>query len=729
MAEKKTLLQSLLIEIGTEEIPANYLAYADLERQEFLRSRFLQAFEAINDPRSFEMGELEIYLTPRRMVFYLPRVRFNARAQKETVAGPPKDKAYDARGKPTPMLEGFCRSKGIGTGDIQVLQIKGKECVGFIKRVKPRPLERRAQELLRGFADRLTFPKLMIWDDSGFKFPRPVRSLLCLVDDRPVKVRLGGLVSGVKIRLFSAGRRKTAAVSGARGYFRVLKSHGVIWDQAKRRAKIEEALRMLTRQCGGHYAAQAGLLDEVTFLTENPVCLAGKFDQTYANLPAEVLTSSLSKSQRLFSVRNKKGAHLPFFVAVLDGRPRECPKVLGTIAAVLKAKLQDSRFFFDEDMKLYGTGGGAPGSSEGVGKLKREFERLLFLKGAGSMAQKTVRMAEAGEALSDGWGLNADERKVLAEAVSLAKTDLLTHMVGEFPELQGTIGGCYLRTAAGNRMGPVAQAVAEHYLPVSPEGVLPSTRAGGALSILDKADLIVACFAMGKVPSSSQDPYALKRSLTGILRIVSETGINVRWQPLCKKLLSLLREQKTGPKIDEAGCLERLRAFYGERAFQFYEAKGFDRDMVEAVLASAPDDMRDAADRLKSLSGIRKRPAFVRAVKILERTTNILKGAEGFTPSAVRSDLIETGEEKALWGRLTEAEARIRKTAADADYVNATNLYADAFFDILHAFFDKVLVNVEDPEVRQNRLSLLSAVRSVYADGVADLSRIRIEAD
>lgn len=720
----------LLIEIGAEELPANYLAYGDQNNQHLFRENFKSAFDALNASGAMILGEVRIFLTPRRITVDA-EFTFDPKPVREEVYGPPADRAYAPDGKPTPMLEGFLKSKGASLKDIVKLDNKGKPCVGFVRSIQPPAPAKIVGEWVTAFVKKLTFPKLMWWDDSGFTFPRPVRSLLVLLDDRPVPCSLGAVKSASRTMIFRNGERRTFPVAGTKGYYALLAKHGVIYDQLERRDQIKKQITQITAKSGGAPSAQDGLVEEVTYLTECPVAITGTFDIGFAELPKKVLESGLSKSQRLFSVYGKDDRHLPFYIGFLDGASRNPKAVIQTVGAILRAKLQDARFFFEEDLKLYLAQGDSRRS--GLGKLQEDLKNLQYLKGAGSMAQKQERLLAAAKEVAAAWGIDEPSRQNALEAIALCKVDLLTQMVGEFPELQGIAGGFYLNEAGKHADSKVrysvgtARAIGEHYLPTSPDSPLPTTAAGAALSILDKADIIAVCFALNKLPSSSQDPYALKRALAGILRTATAKGLRVQWDDLMRALLTALKNQKLAEDFDVEATLKKLRAFYAERTQYFYENQGVNREIAESVLEVRTGDILDVARRIEALKKVAGTEAFAQTVKVLQRTTNIVKNAKEKVSGEPEERLLAEPVEKELFAAYTAKKAQIAQSIAQGEFAPAVSLYAHAFFDILHRFFEQVLVNAEDPAVRTNRLRLVASVRGLFADHFADLSKIRAQ--
>jgi len=308
----------LLLEIRTEEMPASYLAYADDAQNDLFRKAFGEVFSELTRDFAGRWRRLDVFLTPRRVVLHCQGLSLSGAAIREPVYGPSLSAAYTQDGKPTAAFRGFVKSKGIKPQDVVELEHRGKRCVAYWKVQKPPSLKDLLAACLPAFLNKLSFPKTMQWDNSGLSFPRPIRSILCLLDNKPVSLRLGNLVSGNKTYDFQRGIRRSIRVKGISHYFQVLRQWTVTLDAAKRKGEIEKQVKQLTKKRGGTYVRNAALLDEVAFLAERPVAVLGSFDRSFSELPREVLRASLAAKQRLFSIVNASGNHLPYFIGILD---------------------------------------------------------------------------------------------------------------------------------------------------------------------------------------------------------------------------------------------------------------------------------------------------------------------------------------------------------------------------------------------------------------------------
>ncbi len=709
-----------LIEIGTEELPANYLVFGDKNNQAFFRSKFMQTLKDCDDANAYAFERLDIHLTPRRIILDGNLV-LEATAKKDLIYGPPEDRSYDSNGKPTPVLEGFLKSKGINVSDIYIAENKGKRCIAYEFVIKPKQIKTLLDEVICTWLRELVFPKLMWWNESSLRFPRPIRTCLAFVDNKQFKLQLDKSVEQGVTRVIVNANRKSIKPTSPTVYWNALAKHHIKHKPSDRRKLIESGVQKFVAKSKGTSICQDDLIDEIVFLTENPVCVSGEFDREYADLPAEVLTSSLSKSQRLFSVKNKFGKHLPFFIAVLDGDLKSKISVKKTIASILKAKLQDSHFFYEEDCKLYS------GKNGGVQKLQTDLEKLQYIKGIGTVADKVKRLQHISIAISQEWELSNQTLLDMQTCFSLYKTDLLTQMVGEFPDLQGIAGGYYCSHIPGGITEDIGMAVKEHYLPTSIDGPLPKSHLGAIVSLLDKLDLVIACFALGKIPTSSQDRYGLKRAMTSVLRIAKEFRIDIDWKKIALIFIDYMQINNIDSSGDVKAAIVKLNTFYLERSSFYFEGLGFDRSLTQAVLESGDASFLSILDRLTALSNCKQSESFKAAQKIVERTSNLLKGAKDFRVCEVNENMFEQASERDLFMAYKENERCILESIKMGDFQKATSLYAEAFNAILHAFFEQVLVNVDDINIRLNRLNLLENIRALYVNGIADLSKFKLD--
>lgn len=707
---KKTVLipRDVLLEIGSEELPATNLA-------DIFQNNAVNPLEAaarkVFEAHRVQIASLRVYATPRRLVFHATGVAAQQASRDILTRLLTRQESLDTDGKPTEKLLTILKHRG-GTIEQTVTQeSNGKEYL-FLKKAEPvRPTAAVLPDVLAEIVKGLAFPKNMYWNDSGFHFPRPIRWLVGLYGSKPVTFRVADLRSKPETVFFCKSRRARAAVKDTAAYFRLLSKRGVILDQFERKRRVQMLLEKLAKPLGGRIYDDPFLLNEVTYLVETPEGLAAPFSREFLDLPLEVLTVSMARKQRLFGLVDAAGRVQPSFLAILDGRATDKQKkrISRNMEGILRAKLQDSLFFYREDQKVT------------LEKKRPELAGLVFLKNAGSMLEKSERLVRLCAPFARHAGLDAQETRDLERAAYLCKSDLLTQMVGEFPELQG-ITGRYYALAHGESSG-TATAIGEQYLPRTAADPLPSARVGCALSALDKIDLITACFGLGLEPTSSLDPYGLRRSAAGVMKIAVEKGIELSVPALVDASLEELSRYVAEDKRKAAR--PKLIAFFKDRFKAVLTDRGYREDLIEAAMASRFDSPAETARRIETLSELASGSDFLQASKVVERTSNILKGNKLQLPGELRADLLREDLEKRVYELFRDRADGIRRAADSGDLSQATSLYARAFFAILEQFFEQVFVNHDDLEVRTNRLALLKGIRDLYTEKIADLSKIK----
>jgi len=451
-----------------------------------------------------------------------------------------------------------------------------------------------------------------------------------------------------------------------------------------------------------------GLLDEVTGLVERPVSLAGGFDPKHLVLPREVLLASMAKSQRVFAI-DANNTLLPKFVAILEGAPKRTDKVRQVIERILNARLADSLLFWADDHNRLP-----------LERMAEGLSGIAFHERLGSMAEKSIRLRALSEPLAEAWRLTDEERQQLRKACQLAKADLVSHMVKEFPTLQGVVGKYYAKDSGES--AAVATALEEQYLPSGER--LPLSLIGSALAILDKFDTLTSYFALGIVPTGDQDPFGLRRAAQGIVEVAWKVHRPLPLAALCRTSSSLEPLRSAKP-TESAAVIQRVQRYLFERLYTFSWAAPVPSDCIDAVLASAGDDLIDAMDRITTLQRLAGHPALLKAAKVIERTRNILRGAKLSQPQVDPARLKEPLEQQ-LWEVYRSNESRLTGLTQQKAYAEATILFGELFFEPLHRFFDQVLVNVPEESLQQNRLALMKAIHALYTARIADLSKLTL---
>ncbi len=681
----------LLVEIGTEELPAAYLPG--------LIEQLREETNALFTAQGLSFKEIQSFGTPRRLVLLVRQLDGLQRKPGEEIRGPSKQASYDAQGRATPALAGFLRSQGGTLDDTKVVASPKGEYVYFMKGPTAIPTIQVLPALLPQLIGKLRAPKTMRWDGSGVRFARPIRWLLALYGTAPVKCSLGALVSSPRTWVGLPKRPRAVAVRSADQYLAALKQAGVILDHTRRRAWIEQEVARIAKRSRGQTAPEMvshGLLDEVAFLVEQPVSLPGSFDRKYLALPRELLLASMAKYQRIFAIESS-GTILPQCIAILDGKPTRPQEVRAVIERILNARLADSLMFWGDDHKRLP-----------LEQMARGLSGVTFHEKLGSMADKTQRLCALSEPLSQAWGLTTEERERLRRACTLAKADLVSTMVKEFPTLQGVIGKYYAKDSGEAQ--PVAEAIEEHYLPVGDR--LPKTLLGSALAIIDKYDTLVSYFGLGITPTGDQDPFGLRRAAQGIVEVAWKVH-----RPLPLEALLPKTQSRVGPQV---------KRYLFERLYTFaWPSPAPSADCIDAVLSSPCDDLIDAMDRIATLRRLSRDPGLLKAAKVIERTRNILKGGTLKQPEVDPARLQEPLERQ-LWEVYQSKAPQVTQLMQDRSYAEATTLFGELFFEPLHEFFDHVLVNVPDGALQQNRLALMQAINTLYTGRVADLSKLSI---
>jgi glycyl-tRNA synthetase beta chain len=689
----------LLFELGTEELPAAYLpgltALLKAEAEQLLQASHL-AFR-----RAASFG------TPRRLALVVRGLAPVQRTPGEEVRGPSKQASYDKAGKPTPALLGFLRSHGGTLNQVKLISSQKGEYVYLVKPPRTTPTAKILPALLPRLVDSLRAPKTMRWDASGVRFARPIRWLLARYGARPIRCSYGRLTSGSRTWVGGPVRPRSVSVTSVDGYLRALKRAGVILNPDERRARIERTLATLAAR---HRAIPApemvshGLLEEVTCLVERPVPLVGGFDPRYLELPREVLLASMAKYQRVFAIESR-GKIVPRFVAILDGAPRRPQGVGEVIERILNARLADSLLFWEHDRK------------RSLQALNQDLGGVTFHEKLGSMHDKMLRLCSLSGVLSQMWGFTPQETETLSQACEFAKADLVSTMVKEFPTLQGIIGKHYARAAGTSEV--VAQAIGEQYLPLGE--AMPRTLMGQALAILDKYDTLASYFSIGIEPTGDQDPFGLRRAAQGIVEVAWAVHRPLPLQQLFGKW------QTAAPfATGRADAAVRIHRYLFERLYTFaWPAPKPSADFIDAVLSSPCQDLVDVMDRIQSLRRLDGKPGLLKAAKVIERTRNILKGAT-VRQHQVESNRFTEGPERRLWELYSSNKERVERLAQEKSYDEATVVFGDVFFAPLHEFFDRVLVNVPEEPLRENRLALMQAINTLYTERIADLSKLTV---
>ncbi len=695
----------LLFEIGTEELPAAYLPG--------LISQLKAEAKHLFDQNHVSCQSIQTFGTPRRLVLYVKGLATLQEKPGEEVRGPSKQAAFDSSGKPTQALLGFFKSQNCPLKETKIVETpKG----AYVYALQPATATETVKLLpgwLAQILGKLRSPKTMRWDASGVRFARPIRWLIARFGKSVLRVTYGNLTSGPKTRLGRPQELRSVAIPSIEGYFSTLKRAGVILNQEERQQAIERTVARAAKAFRGVIAPemiQYGLLEEVAFLTENPQSLIGTFDKKYLELPRDVLLASMAKHQRVFAVESA-GKLLPRCIAVLEGQAKKPADVRAIVERILNARLADSLLFWNNDRK------------RSINQMAVDASGVTFHEKIGSMAEKTKRLTGLSPVLEKSWGLSHEQAGHLKRASQLAKADLVSTMVKEFPTLQGTMGKYYAQAA--NDSNEVAVAIEEHYLPLA--GKLPRSLVGGALAILDKYDTLSSYFSLGIMPTGDQDPFGLRRAAQGIVEVAFAIKKPLPLQALFEARAAL---GALGDPAQKEVLRQKIQTYILERLYTFEWPKPApSNDCIDAVVElyrNKPcEDLTDAMRRIQMLHKLRNDASFIKAAKVIERTRNILRSAKPFE-GAVQPDLLKESPEQALWDAYNKSRDRLHSLIENQSYDKATQEFGEVFYEPLHLFFDKVMVNAEDAALKRNRLALMRTIQTLYTDRVADLSKLTL---
>ena len=682
----------LLLEIGTEEIPARFLPPVMQEMAESLRKRLQQA--------RISVGEIIPSATPRRLALVARDLADGQAVAVQEIIGPPKAKAFDAAGKPTPAALGFAKGQGVAVSDLIEVDTPRGVYLGVSKSAAGRTTAECLPEILPEIIMGLSFPKSMHWGSLHVTFARPIHWVLALFAGKVVPFTLADVTSGA----VTYGHRflgpQAITVQDAASYVAQLQKAHVIVDPAARRAHLEKELAQAAASVSGEVVPNPGLMEENTFLVEYPSVVVGSFDQKFLALPDEVLITSMREHQRYFSLRGKDGKLLPHFIAVNNTLTRNPDVVRQGHQRVLRARLSDAMYFYGVDSKT---------------PLENRVEALkgvMFHSLLGTSYEKMERFRELAVWLARKLAPELEDK--VRRAATLAKADITTEMVGEFPSLQGVMGEKYSLLTGEDP--EVATALFSHYLPRHAEDILPGDLVGALVSLADRIDTICGLFGVGLNPTGTADPYGLRRHALAIIRTLRAQQIHLDLPEFVGRALELLQ-----PKISrslEDTALDVLD-FFQNRLQNLLLAEGFSQETVAAVLAAGGGEVVDAVDKVQALEEIRKSPDFPALAVAFKRVINISRGAEA---GEVEELLLEYPEERLLLEATMVMEGEVSAALKNRDYPAACKALANLRGPV-DAFFEKVMVMAEDERVRRNRLSLLARISATFLQ-MADFSRI-----
>ncbi len=689
-------MSTLLFEIGTEEIPAGFLAPALKQFQE----NFIRKAASL----ALSHGPVRTLGTPRRLVLMVEGLAVRQADIREEIMGPSVKAGLDAPGRPTKAAEGFARSKGADVADLKVVRTEKGEYLVLVREVPGRDAHELLPEMLEQLLLEFSFPKSMRWGSNTTPFARPIQWLLALHNDSIVLFSHDGITSSNTTRghRFMAGG--TFVVESFAGYEEQMRKAFILVDPEKRREEvlvtIAEAASSSNVLADAHVAIDEDLVDTVTNLVEYPFGVCGSFDKKFLQVPEDVLITSMREHQKYFPVRNAQGCLLPGFVAVNNTRVTDTAVTRKGHERVLRARLEDALFFFNTD--------------KGVRLEQRikDLNGIIFQAKLGTMLEKTERIVKLTRNLAE--ILAPESLRDACRAAVLSKADLLTNMVGEFPSLQGVMGEAYAGLEGENRT--VSLAIREQYMPKRAGAELPSSEAGALIGLADRLDTIAGCFGIGQIPTGTADPFGLRRLALAVLHIIADRGYAVSLQEIIYKALALYGDRVDGGSATVDSVLAFIKGRYSNDAV----AKGCDAGAVEAVTSVVFDDVNDCSDRIAAFIAIGKEEAFNVLASSFKRIRNITRENAS---TEIDPAVFEKEAEIELHRLFVDISARMRALIADRQYLGALEVMLQMKQPV-DTFFDEVMVMADDAAVRRNRLNLLTAIGELILQ-IGDISKMQ----
>lgn len=692
------MARDLVFEIGTEEIPARFMPGA-LEQMATLAGQLLEEYR-------LKYQQVTTYGTPRRLALYISGLAEEQEELVQEIKGPPVKVAFTADGQPTKSALGFARNNGVKVEELVTRKINGGEYVFAVKKEAGRPALEVLPDLLLAVVDGLSFPKPMRWGSLDMRFARPIRWVLALFGEEVVPLELAGLASG---RL-TYGHRFLAPgpheVPAAPAYLQVLEKNYVLADQHRRRRLIWEQVTQLAAREGGRVEEDPDLLEEINYLLEYPTALTGRFNPEYLKLPREVVITPMRDHQRYFPVWNDRGELLPLFITVHNGTAAHLDTISRGNERVLAARLADAAFFYREDRKIP--------LADRVNKL----EEIVFQESLGTMLAKTRRIKRLSRMLVQALDLPGELVPVVERTAELAKADLVTSMVYEFPELQGIMGSYY---AAHDGEAPeVCQGIRQHYWPRFAGDRLPDSLTGMVVGLADRLDTLVGCFGAGLIPTGSQDPYALRRQAAGLVTMAVELDLQFSLAGVIAAAYEGYTEAGIRLAQDLTAVREQLAGFCRQRLEHLLAEKGIRFDVIQACLAAGSDDLAGVFHRARDLNAFREEEGFAALQTAFTRAFNLArKAGERYV---LQPDALKEKVEIDLYRALEKVRQQAEPKLKAGNYLEALKAMTP-LREPIDAFFDGVLVMAPEKEVRNNRLALLQEVVDLVFQ-VADFSRL-----
>ncbi|WP_311376725.1 glycine--tRNA ligase subunit beta [Anaerococcus lactolyticus] len=685
-------MHNYLLEIGVEEIPSDYVKNTKIQLKE--------KFEKLLSENKLSYEDVEIESTPRRFMVLLKNVAETAQQEVISVRGPSAKIAYDEDNNPSRALLGFLKGQKAELSDVIIKEQKGEDYVFVEKKKESKSLEEILKENVYEIVKSISFPRSMRWGGKSIRWARPIRWFVSLLDDKVLDFD----AEGIEVGNITKGHRTLGSdkivIENISEYEAKLKENYVILRGKDRRDIILKGLNSVSSQVGGEYMKDEDLLDEVVNIVEYPTVLVGEIDHSYLELPREVITTPMKDHQRYFPILDDKKKLLPYFCLVRNGDDYESQNVIEGNKKVLVARLEDAKFFYDLD------------AANTLESYVKDLDNLVFFEGLGNMGQKTKRLVELATSYQKELSLGDDIAEDAKRAAYLSKADLVTRMVVEFTELQGTMGAIYALNSGENQR--VATAIKEQYLPKNQNSETPKSVVGILLAIADKMDSIVGLYAIENYVTGSRDPFGLRRAALGIINIILENGIDVDIKKLIAEAL-LVYTEINALAFDYDKTMDETLTFIKDRLKNKLLDDGYRYDIVNSVINTNFTNILKMSEKVKAVSD------FIGenddSLSYLIRINNLTKESED---REIREDLLETDLERKFYEEITKLENFGLVSSADykkeLENIQATSLVGNDYLD-------NTMINVDNEEVKNNRLAMLNLLKRRMAK-IFDISEI-----
>ena len=682
----------ILIEIGTEEIPASYLKPAIND--------FSNRLKELLEKNKIQFEKIEQYYTPRRLSLIIKNSEEKSKISKRRIYGPPEKIAIREQ-KPTKSVEAFATKLNKKVEDIEFVETEKGRYASLLIEEGGISIDSIIKKNIEDIVRAIKFPKTMVWE-KNYKFARPVRWLVVMKDNKIIETVVFGIKSNNKTSAHRFSEKRTIEIKTAKDYVKTLKENKIIVSPKERRKEIENKIKQTARAVNGDIVFDEGLLNEVTNIVEYPVTILCHYNEEFLKLPKEILITTLKHHQRAFSIK-KDNKIVPYFIVVGNNPELNSDLVKIWYERMVISRLDDAKFFFEEDKKIK------------LDQLVEREKKVVWIKEIGTLFDKTLRLVSIVEELSKTKeiAVNVDNLK---RATYLSKADLLTNIVKEkeYTSLQGIMGSIYAKIQGENE--EVVKAIREQYLPSGNEDKLPSTLIGSLLSIIDKIDNIVAAFITGSQPTGSQDPHGIRRQGIGIVEIMVKKKIDIDLTSIIEYTLSLFKKNKKE-------ILNSILQFFKDRVYHYLTGMEYNYDTVRSVCPLYGMNPYDSYLRVNSIQKFREKKEFTDMVIGQKRVVNILKGLN--TEGKPEEKLFIQEEERSLFKETKKIELDLQNNIKEKEYEKVMEklLYLKIFID---KFFDNVLVMTEDKKIKNNRLMLLSYIKKTFFK-MADFSHIVLE--